>query len=70
MHIISSFILFILYIHLFKFIAIIRQYSGKIIYISNLIMNEFLIKNYISRITTSDIDEFAKKHPLGNYRET
>lgn len=28
------------------------------------IMNEFLIKNYISRITTSDIDEFAKKHGI------
>ncbi len=28
------------------------------------IMNEFLIKNYISRITTNDIDEFAKKHGI------
>ncbi len=27
-------------------------------------MNEFLIKNYISRLTLSDIDEFAKKHGI------
>lgn len=27
-------------------------------------MNEFLIKNYISRLTSNDIDTFAKKHGI------
>ena len=27
-------------------------------------MQEFLIKNYISRLTLDDIDEFAKKHGI------
>lgn len=27
-------------------------------------MQEFLIKNYISRLTTKDIDEFSKKHGI------
>lgn len=27
-------------------------------------MQEFLIKNYISRLTLKDIDEFAKKHGI------
>jgi len=27
-------------------------------------MQEFLIKNYISRLTTTEIDEFAKKHGI------
>lgn len=27
-------------------------------------MNEFLIKNYISRLTSNDIDNFAKKHGI------
>ena len=27
-------------------------------------MNEFLIKNYISRLTTNDITEFSKKHGI------
>lgn len=27
-------------------------------------MQEFLIKNYISRLTLNDIDEFAKKHGI------
>lgn len=27
-------------------------------------MNEFLIKNYISRLTINDIDDFAKKHGI------
>jgi len=27
-------------------------------------MQEFLIKNYISRLTTNEIDEFAKKHGI------
>lgn len=27
-------------------------------------MNEFLIKNYISRLTINDIDTFSKKHGI------